>query len=84
MKWTVVWLGTTEDELAEIWLRAEDRQAITVASHQIDQELRKDADQKGEDFYGDRVFQSGPLAVVFELSPDDRLVRITQVMRIRE
>ena len=83
MKWTVVWVDNSENELADIWLQAEDRNAITAASHRIEQELQHHADQKGEDFYGDRILQDGPLAVVYELRPDDLLVRIMQVMRIK-
>ena len=84
MKWHVDWIDEAENELAEIWLRAEDRAAITSASYRVEYELQNDPDQKGEDFYGDRVYQYGPLAAAYELINDDRLVRIVQVMRIRE
>ncbi len=49
MKWTVVWVDNSEDELADIWLRADDRSAITSAAYRIEHELRQNADQKGED-----------------------------------
>lgn len=83
MKWTVVWVGNSEDELTTIWMQAEDRNSITQASNRIERELRVNADQKGEDFYGDRIFVYGPLAVVYELWPDDCQVRIVQVSRIK-
>jgi hypothetical protein len=83
MKWTVVWVDNSEEELADIWLHAEDRQAITLASHRIERELRENADIKGEEFYGDRIYQHGPLALVYQVVPEDRLVRVTQVQRIK-
>ncbi len=50
MKWTVDWVGNPHDELTEIWLRDEDRAAITSAAYRIEHELQNDPDQKGEDF----------------------------------
>jgi len=84
MKWTVVWTKEAEDELADLWIRDDERAAITSAAYRIEHELRTDADLKGEDFYGDRIYQYGPLAVAFELQPDDRFVRVIQVMRIKQ
>jgi hypothetical protein len=86
MKWTVAWERTADDDLADIWVRASsaDRREITQASVRIERELRTDPDRKGQRYYGDRLFQYGPLAVGYMLIPDDYLVKITQVMRIRE
>ena len=83
MRWTVVYVDNSENELADIWLHAADRQAITAAAHRIDEALRDHPDMKGDDFYGDRIYQESPLAVAYTLRPEDRLVRIFQVMRIR-
>jgi hypothetical protein len=83
MKWTVAYVDNSEKELADIWLRAEDQQAIANVANEIDQELRRNADKIGEDFYGDRIYQRGPLAVVYELRPSDRLVRVLMVLRIK-
>ena len=86
MKWRLVWLPTARDKLAAVWVAASsaERQAITAATRRIELELERDADLKGEDFYGDRIFQYGPLAVVFVLSRKKRTVKITQVIRVRE
>jgi hypothetical protein len=35
------------DDLAELWMRASDRQAVTNAADIIDAELRVDPDKKG-------------------------------------
>ncbi len=44
MIYTVVWSPDAENDLADIWLRADDRSAITAAGNQIDLLLRHDAD----------------------------------------
>lgn len=48
-RYTVVWVQSAEDELVEAWLAAEDRNAVTSATHVIDQELGTDASSKGEE-----------------------------------
>ncbi|HMC65636.1 MAG TPA: hypothetical protein VKI65_11920 [Gemmataceae bacterium] len=85
MKWSVGYLPSGENDLAAVWMAfPSDRQTITDAALRIEQELERDPESKGEDFYGDRIFQYGPLAVVYVLFDDERTVKITQVMRIRE
>jgi hypothetical protein len=39
MKFTVLWVPGAEQRLAELWLNASERDAITTASHVIDQHL---------------------------------------------
>ena len=48
-RYTVVWLESAQDELAELWTRAPDRNAVTSAAHVIDVELSQDAPTKGVD-----------------------------------
>lgn len=83
MKWTVVSLPTADADLALIYSEATDKAEITHASHEIDRLLQHDPDKKGEDFYGDRIVQYGPLAVVYQLSPEDMLVRVIQFLRVK-
>ena len=47
IRFTVVWLRDGRDELAERWLAAADRNAITRAAHVIDRELSSNPAQKG-------------------------------------
>lgn len=76
----VAWNPLALDELAEIWLRATDRDAISYATHEIDQELGSDALLKGEDLHeGLRVIRVAPLKVIFFVRQDDRFVEITSV-----
>ena len=47
-RYTVVWLRDAIDDLGEIWLAAQDRNAVTIASAEIDRELATDASAKGK------------------------------------
>jgi len=79
MIYTVVWLPAAEQELAEIWLRASDRRAVTQASDRIERTLRRDAHLKGQPIGNGRVYVDDPLRVRFTVSPNDCLVTITWV-----
>ena len=68
MRYTVTWTPSAQDELADIWMSAPDRQAVTAAQHRIDRTLRVDAHIKGQDYDGDRMLEEWPLVVVFTVS----------------
>jgi hypothetical protein len=42
-RFTVVWHEGAHEELAEVWINARDRNAVTAAAHLIDVELSQDA-----------------------------------------
>ena len=48
MMWQVFWNQSAENELADIWLAAADKQAVTDAANQTDQLLRSDPLSAGE------------------------------------
>ena len=78
-RFTVTWLEDAQNELAELWLEANDRSAITSATHAIDRELAEDAASKGEDVSeGLRSLTVPPLRVIFAVSEDDRIVEVMQ------
>ncbi len=82
-RYTVVWVQSVEDELVEIWLAAQDRNAIAAATHAIDLELGTDADSKGDDVAeGLRSLNVPPLRIIFTVSKDDRLVEVVRVARL--
>ena len=83
MKYTVAWMPSAQDELTKIWLAASDRQAVADAADAIDQELATDADQKGTPYGTRRLFDIHPLVVSFKVSPDDRLVTVELVVRVK-
>lgn len=80
MRFTVVWTRAALDQLADAWLRAADRGAVTRASAEIDRTLRTDPDRQGVEFYGDRLLAVPPLQAVFTVHPDDRLVRVEYLL----
>jgi G:T-mismatch repair DNA endonuclease (very short patch repair protein) len=70
------------DDLARIWLGANSEQKveITVASERMDRQLRRDPMGVGQARdRGWRVLVAPPLAVKYEVSDDDRLVRVVDV-----
>ncbi len=84
MRYTVIWKPPAEQELADLWMNAEDRNVITDAADQIDDLLRQDAGELGESRTGPirRMFVP-PLGVAFEVREADRLVLVLSVWRFR-
>jgi plasmid stabilization system protein ParE len=84
MKYTVVWKRRAEADLADIWLAAGDRDAITQAAKEIDSALGEDALSKGESrFANKRVLIVPPLGIDFSVVEDDHMVSILTVWRFR-
>jgi hypothetical protein len=79
MRWTVTWQPKAATDLAQIWLDAENRQAVADASNRIDRVLRISPDSAGQDFFGDRLYVDPPLAIVYTLHPDDYRVDVILV-----
>ncbi|MFL5244649.1 MAG: hypothetical protein ACJ8FY_21315 [Gemmataceae bacterium] len=79
MKYTVTWIKLAESQLARIWTRATDRQAVADASDRIERELASDAHRKGVPLGAFRTFTDDPLAVLFYVDPSDCMVRVVQV-----
>jgi hypothetical protein len=79
-RYTVTWLNQALEQLAEIWLRATNRQSITAAADAVDIELAVDPDTKGEAVAPKiRMLVVLPLDVLFSLSEPDRLVEVINV-----
>jgi plasmid stabilization system protein ParE len=79
MRFTVTWHPAAEQELADIWLAATDRNEVTQAANSLDQLLSSDPQAQGAEFYGDRILVVLPLAVTYSVSEPDRSVQILQV-----
>ena len=75
MIYTVTWSQRALAKLAQIWLDASDRNAVTAASYEIDNILRDDPDLVGRPRYDTvRGFSYPPLGVEFEVIEADRTV----------
>lgn len=80
MKYTVVFSPFADYQLADIWLRAKNRQQIANASNEIETMLRRGADQLGlPRRNGRRVIVKPPLVFTFEVSMEDRLVTVLSI-----
>lgn len=81
MKYATTWTPEAENGLAEAWLHAPDRDAITAASHRLDRALsilpltlgipRKSS--------VNRIAVDLPLGIEFEIIEDDKKVRVLRV-----
>jgi len=82
MKYTVVWLKPAQDHLADIWVAAADKSAVSFASNAIDVILGQDpyANSKSK-ADNERVLFVDPLGVVFKVSDDDCMVTVSAVWR---
>jgi hypothetical protein len=81
MNFTVVWVPSAEDQLADLWLNARDRGALTRAADRIHRLLGTDPINAGESRPDDRrVLIELPLVVYFEISEPDRMVRVLRVI----
>jgi mRNA-degrading endonuclease RelE of RelBE toxin-antitoxin system len=79
-RYTVVWHGKAQDQIAELWLQAEDRRLISTSTNTIDQELTVDPELKGTLVVpGYRELIVSPLRIVFSVSEADRLVKVLLV-----
>jgi hypothetical protein len=83
----VRWERRARDGLTTLWTQADSaqRQAITVASHVLDQRLQRHAHVEGESrSKGRRITFVAPLAAVFRIEPDGQTVSVLQVRMFRQ
>jgi hypothetical protein len=82
MSYTVVWKSRPKDRLAELWMAAADRSAITSAADDIDARLRIAPLSEGESREGAfRVLLVAPLGVKYRVFEQDRVVAIVREWR---
>lgn len=79
MRYDVKWDDDALDKLADLWMRASDRDAIRDAANQVDRELAWSPETKGNDFYGDRLLVISPLQVSYSIDPARGRVTVLDV-----
>jgi plasmid stabilization system protein ParE len=80
----IEWLPDAEAELTEIWLAGRDRQAVTEAAEQLDQQLSADPLSVGESrSSGRRIVFVRPLGATFRVLTDQKTVIVSRVWRVR-
>lgn len=81
--WHVDWENEAEDELTRIWLRSNDRAAVTIAQARIDDRLSKNPISYGRHLSeGLYRLDFAPLACTFELDISRRNVMVTWVWTV--
>ena len=82
--YTVIWQTVAENELAELWLAAADRRAITLAASTIDTALSVRPLRLGESRASSvqRIVYQAPLGIEFEVVEDDKRVIVQGVFSI--
>ena len=80
MTYEVIWVAHAEGRLAELWMAAPDRNAITKAAHEIDTALELFPMSAGEHLFDTvREFHDPILSVEFEVDEADRCVYVLDV-----
>ena len=82
----VDWLQEALDELARIWMKADStlRQAITAATHLLDQEMETDPFRQSESRDDEeRVLFAFPLGLLIEVNLQQRIVWVLHVWQFR-
>ena len=81
MNYTVHWTEAALNELASVWLAATDRNAVTAASHRLEQALARDpyASSVPRNASVNRTATDLPLGIDYEIIEDDKKVRVLRV-----
>ena len=80
MKYTVTFSAFAESQLATIWLRARNQQAVADASDHMESMLRKDPENVGvARVDGRRAIAKPPLGFTYEIHAEDRRVIVVSV-----
>jgi plasmid stabilization system protein ParE len=83
MRYTVTWKPRARNQLANIWMGATNRQAVTDAANATDQALQVNPDTSGEARSGrTRVLIESPLILFFDVHHDDCRVDVLAVRYI--
>jgi hypothetical protein len=82
MKFTVVYLASAQDQLAEIWLAAEDKEEVRGAADEIERLLALRPQDVGEARVSNlRILILEPIAVLYDVRPSDRMVKVWAAWR---
>lgn len=79
MKYSVDWVESARDELANLWLAAANKQEITAAANRIDLLLQTNPDRQGYLVDNLRVLHVPPLRILFQVSNDDLEATVIEV-----
>jgi hypothetical protein len=82
MSYTVTWRPSAEQQLAQLWLSASDRNAVQAAADHMDAVLQRNPLSEGEARSGNtRILIVPPLAIYYDVHPSQREVFVWAVWR---
>lgn len=84
MKWRVLWLESAEQQLAKLWDKDSDRNAITQSADLLDASLARNpyvGESRPENKY---VAFALPLGVSYEIDPEHNRVRVLSVWKVNK
>jgi len=85
MTFTVTYKPSAEQELANLWLTAPNRQVVADTANRIDDLLKSAPFDQGESRDGQsRILFERPLAVQFEIHEEDCIVEVLKVWWVGE
>jgi hypothetical protein len=80
MSYTITWLEEAEEQLAAVWMAADDPRAVNDAVEFVERILGYAPLDSGESRSGDvRIVFSGPIGVLYRVDPQRRIVSIISV-----
>jgi hypothetical protein len=80
MNYRVSWKRVARDQLADLWVAATDRNAVTRAANTLDSMLARDPLNYGESRSGSRrIVVEPPVVAVFKIDPALRKVTVLSV-----
>jgi plasmid stabilization system protein ParE len=80
MSFVVNWSRRAEDELADLWVNAQDRNAVTAAANEIERLLARDPLGVGESrVRGQRILFAPPLGALYHVDSRRRVVKVITV-----
>ena len=85
MSYNVIWKRAADGQLASIWMDADDRAAISHAARALDRRLALNPMEQGESRPSAlRIAFELPLAVLYEIREDQRIVQVVAVWKVRK
>jgi hypothetical protein len=82
VNYTIEWVPAAEDALADAWVNAPDRAAVTAAANAIETRLQRDPYADSESRGGaTRITFEAPLAVLYEVDDQARHVIVLDAWR---
>lgn len=82
--YTIEWTPDAEADLADRWLAASDRSAVTAAAQWLETKLGSDPLRFGQPWWSSihRIAVRGPIGVEFEVIEDDKRVIVHGVFAV--